>query len=65
MKLPAQSFRIVIPVRFGKLRGAGDAVAIVAEPVKHIVQRLRPGWNCGGCEERRAWLNEAVKFKPQ
>ena len=62
VKVKPQPFRIVIPVRIGNLRGAGDLVALGAEPVKHVIQRIRPGWNCGGCDKRRERLNRAVSF---
>lgn len=65
MRVTPQSIRIVIPIRVGNLRGAGDAVALVAEPVKRAIRRAIPSWNCGGCDKRRESLNRAVAFKPR
>ena len=63
MKFRPQALRIVIPVRVGNLRGAGDLVALAAEPVKHVIRRVAPDWDCGGCEKRRETLNRIVQFK--
>jgi len=63
MKFRPQALRIVIPVRVGSLRGAGDLVALAAEPVKHVIRRLAPDWDCGGCDKRRETLNRIVQFK--
>jgi hypothetical protein len=44
------------------MRGLGDVVAVVADPVKQIIMKHGPGWarkrlaNCK-CAERRAALN--------
>ena len=62
MRVLPQAIRIIVPVRVGKLQGLGDVVALGAEPVKHVIQRILPGWNCGGCDKRKEWLNDRVKF---
>jgi len=52
-----------------RLRGLGDLVAVVAEPVKRILVRWGPGWvrkalsDCG-CDEKRDRLNRSFPFKP-
>lgn len=47
-----------------KLRGLGDAVAVVAEPVARILDALAGTRvsGCGGCEKRRQQLNEWLPF---
>jgi len=43
-----------------KLRGAGDAVALVAQPIAKAIDRVA-GTNvsgCAGCQQRRDRLNE-------
>jgi len=65
VRVTPQSIRIVIPIRIGNLRGAGDAVALVAEPVKRAIRRLAPAWDCGSCDKRRDALNRAVAFSPR
>lgn len=39
------------------IRGLGDVVALVAEPVKRTIKKFKPDFDCGGCEERKAKLN--------
>jgi len=61
MRFPIRKFA-PLP-RQGKpagLRGAGDAVALVAKPVARVLDRVFRTRlaNCGGCQERQDWLNE-------
>jgi hypothetical protein len=47
------------------LRGLGDVVAIVAQPIARVIDSVT-GTNirkCGGCKDRQAALNRAVPFK--
>jgi hypothetical protein len=50
------------PVR--PVRGLGDAVAVVAEPIARVSDRLLGTHlvGCGGCKKRREALNRAVPF---
>ncbi len=54
------------------MRGLGDAVALVAQPIAIAIdratsvlpKRLRTNIaGCGGCQKRKAALNKAVPFK--
>jgi hypothetical protein len=47
-----------------KLRGLGDAVAVVAQPIARAIDAVA-GTNiqgCGGCKKRQEFLNAAVPF---
>ena len=47
-----------------EMRGLGDAVAVVAQPIARTIDRVL-GTNvagCGGCKARQAALNRAVPF---
>lgn len=51
-----------------KIRGLGDAVAVVAQPVAAAIDAVAGTSikTCGGCAKRRAALNKAVPFgQPQ
>lgn len=46
------------------LRGLGDAVAVVAQPIARGIDKVF-GTNvqgCGGCKKRQEYLNKAVPF---
>ena len=47
-----------------KLRGLGDAVAIVAQPIARVLDRVAGTnlQNCSGCKDRQDRLNQAVPF---
>ena len=48
------------------VRGLGDAVALVAQPIARVIDRAF-GTNvqgCGGCKARQDALNQALPFKP-
>ena len=47
------------------MRGLGDAVARLAEPVASLLDRtLGTHWQgCAGCAGRQQWLNEKVPFQ--
>ena len=48
-----------------ELRGLGDAVAVVAQPIARAIDRAF-GTNvagCGGCKARQAALNKSLPFK--
>ena len=48
-----------------ELRGLGDAVAVVAQPIARVIDRAF-GTNvqgCGGCKARQAALNKSIPFK--
>jgi hypothetical protein len=47
-----------------ELRGAGDLVALVAEPIKLTVRRIKPDWmeDCD-CERRREFLNRLLPVR--
>ena len=64
------SFRPVLPQPQG-LRGLGDAVALVAQPVAKVIDSLTSRLpaklrtkvaQCGGCQRRKEALNRAVPF---
>ena len=49
------------------LRGLGDAVAVVAQPIARAIDRVA-GTNvagCGGCKQRQDTLNRWVPFDGQ
>ena len=48
-----------------RLRGLGDLVAVIAQPVARALDRLLKTKlkDCGGCKERQDELNEKVPFK--
>lgn len=46
-----------------QLRGAGDAIALVAEPIKRLIQAVHPRWDCGGCQKRREDWNRRLPFR--
>jgi len=47
-----------------RIRGAGDLVAIVAQPIAGMIDRIAGTdlKNCGGCAKRRADWNQAMPF---
>ena len=48
-----------------ELRGLGDAVALLAQPIARVIDSVL-GTNvqgCGGCKARKAALNQALPFK--
>lgn len=53
--------------KFGSLKGAGDAVALVAEPIKKALVNALPSdlgkviANCN-CEKRKEFLNKLIPF---
>jgi hypothetical protein len=48
-----------------EIQGLGDAVALVAEPIAAVSDRvLRTTFKgCAGCARRRAWLNRYVPLR--
>lgn len=48
-----------------RLRGLGDAVAVVAQPIAKAIDRVAGTdlANCKGCDGRQSALNQAVPFK--
>jgi hypothetical protein len=50
-----------------KLRGAGDLVALVAEPVAKAIDAIAKTHlsGCTGCQSRRQALNEKIPFHPR
>ena len=64
MRFPIKRFA-PLPRQDKKLRGAGDAVALVAKPVARALDSVfgtRLVENCGGCGSRQDWLNKAIPF---
>lgn len=51
-----------LPAPQKPVMGLGDAVAVIAQPVAKIVDRLTGSKlvGCGGCARRRAALNQMV-----
>jgi len=49
------------------MRGLGDAVALVAEPIARASDKMLGTQlvGCGGCKKRREALNRAVPFVNQ
>lgn len=66
--VPSQPPKSDVNKECEKLRGLGDIVAIVAQPVKDVLIKLGPASiktklnNCG-CEKRRIWMNDHFPFK--
>lgn len=62
--------RLPIPTRFlpnqPRLAGLGDLVAIVAQPIARVVDRVAGTdlVHCPGCARNRKRLNRAVPFRP-
>jgi len=46
------------------MRGLGDAVSLVAQPVATAIDAIAGTSlkTCGGCQRRREWLNDKVPF---
>ena len=46
------------------MRGAGDIVAAVAQPVVRMIDGAfgTDLANCSGCKDRRDWLNKKLPF---
>jgi hypothetical protein len=49
------------------MRGAGDLVAAIAQPVARVVDRVAHTnlAGCGGCKRRQEILNHAIPFNQQ
>jgi hypothetical protein len=47
-----------------RMRGAGDIVAAVAQPVARVIDGAfgTDLANCSGCQDRRDWLNKKLPF---
>ena len=47
-----------------KMRGAGDAVAVVAQPIAGLIDKMfkTKVKSCGGCAKRREMLNQLLPF---
>jgi len=47
-----------------QITGAGDAFAIVAQPIARIIDKVAGTdiEHCGGCKKRRAAWNKAIPF---
>jgi hypothetical protein len=60
---------VVLPSGRPKIRGLGDLVATVAEPVRVALIASKLGAftrtlkDCGGCERRKEMLNRLVPFR--
>ena len=54
-------------VSASKYRGLGDVVKSVAHPVAKLIDGALGTdlQNCGGCQGRQEWLNDAVPFKKE
>ena len=54
------------PTYTGSMRGLGDLVHKVANPIAHVIDKVTGTHiqGCGGCAKRREKWNEAVPFKP-
>lgn len=59
--------RITINPPRRPMRGLGDAVALVAEPIARASDKMLGTQlvGCGGCKKRREALNRAVPFVNQ
>lgn len=59
--------KIIEERRVSVIRGLGDAVAIVAEPIAAVSDRVLKTHlvGCGGCKRRRQTLNRLVPFGPK
>ncbi len=64
MRFPIKRFA-PLPRQDKKLRGAGDAVALVAKPVARALDRVLGTRlaKCGECKSRQEWLNEMMPFR--
>jgi hypothetical protein len=51
-------------IRRRPMRGAGDAVAVVAQPIAGLIDKVFKTnvKHCGGCAKRREMLNELMPF---
>jgi hypothetical protein len=49
-----------------QMEGLGDAIALVAQPIAKAIDSVAGTnlQNCGGCAQRKGWINAAVPFKP-
>lgn len=50
--------------RMARLKGLGDAVALVAQPIARAIDSVAGTKvaQCGGCKKRQAMLNKLVTF---
>lgn len=50
-----------------KMKGLGDAVAMIAQPIARTIDAAfgTDVQNCGGCKARREALNEKISFHSQ
>lgn len=55
------------PIEARDMLGLGDAVAMVAQPIAKVIDRVAGTHivGCGGCKQRQAFLNQLVpNIKP-